>query len=70
VTGVPSWNVQPSFRVIVQVVLSSDSIDSATPVYSTDPSLVYSTSPVHSALTICEPSLSVVLPGTSGFSGW
>ena len=31
VTGVPSWKVQPSFSVIVQVVESSDSIDSATP---------------------------------------
>ena len=35
VTGVPSWNVQPSLSVIVQVVESSDSIDSATPSYST-----------------------------------
>ena len=34
VTGVPSWNVQPSLSLTVQVVLSSDSIDSATPLYS------------------------------------
>jgi hypothetical protein len=30
VTGVPSWNVYPSRSVIVQLTLSSDSIDSAT----------------------------------------
>ena len=48
-TGVPSWKVQPSFSVTVQVVLSSDSMDSATPVYSTSPvSSSYSTRPVHS----------------------
>ncbi len=34
-TGVPSWNVQPSLSVMVQVLESSDSIDSATPSYST-----------------------------------
>src|SRR3712207_6761016 len=54
---------------MVQLVLSSDSTDSATPVYSTSPSSEYSIRPVHSALTICEPSISVVLPGTRGFSG-
>src|SRR3712207_2547854 len=44
-------------------------MDSATPEYSTSPSSEYSTSPVHSALTTWSPSDSVVLPGTSGFSG-
>ena len=68
-TGVPSWKVQPSLSVMVQFVLSSDSIDSATPVFSTSLSASYSTSPVKSASTTWAPSVSVVLPGTSGFSG-
>ena len=30
----PSWNVHPGLSLTVQVVLSEDSIDSATPLYS------------------------------------
>ena len=68
-TGVPSWKVQPSLSFTVQVVASSDSIDSATPVYCTELSSPYSTRPVQSASTTWLPSDSLVLPGTSGFSG-
>src|SRR4028118_1053737 len=47
VTGLPSWNVQPGCSRTVQVVLSADTIDSATPLYSTRPPAGGSPSPGH-----------------------
>ena len=69
-TGVPSWNVQPSLSVTVQVFESSDSMDSATPsISSSVVSALYVTRPVNSESMTWPPSVSLVLLGISGFSG-
>ncbi len=68
-TGVSSWNVHPSFRVTVQVWLSSLSMDSAMARIGSAVSASSRTRPVKMPSTTLPPPTSLVLLGISGFSG-
>src|SRR5918994_1278064 len=69
VIGVPSWNVQPSSSVIVQVWLSSDSMDAAISFSGAAVSASYRTSLENTASSGSPPQTSWVRAGTSGFWG-
>jgi hypothetical protein len=67
VTGVPSVNFQ-SLSLTVQVLLSSDSMDSATSL-TTEPSALYAVSPENRFWSGSPPPTSLVAVGINGFCG-
>ena len=69
VTGVPSWNVQPWFILMFQVIWSLDVIDDAIAFCGAAVLGSYVTRPVKILSMTLPPPVSLVLAGTNGFCG-